>query len=449
MRVTDSLANIAQPVVSPDGGAVIFTDTHLDGVDLYVAALPALPVPKADAHSPLRLLGPRDVAPPDRPDSWDQARLNDVVVETYDPTWSLLPKSWSGNFAVGPEGPAFNVNLNGADAASLLSWQLAVAYNAAFLHPAASASVRLGNLTLPVSLSADVRPVVTARGRENDGLPELQVDTQIRGTASVTVPFRRRRFSHNLTFGGQRSVSIDQTGVTSAPDSLRPRYPSSVTAPVTTAFTLDWSYSGTEQYRDSVSTERGLTSFTRLRLADRTAFSDVDIREFVTDIRAFQPVPGLGNHVVGVYLSGGAAFDDRAGNSFFSGGFVGRDVLSDALGGDRSGAGVLRGFPLGHVSGSALAAGSLEYRFPLLEIEKGIETLPAYLERIHGAVFVDSAAGFDERASRMDFATGIGAELRVHLILGYYGLFVLRLGYARGLTFGGGDQPYAVLGFPY
>ena len=53
----------------------------------------------------------------------------------------------------------------------------------------------------------------------------------------------------------------------------------------------------------------------RLRLADRTMLSDIDVREFLVDFRAFQPVPGLSNHVVAAYLSGGAAIDDGGSSS--------------------------------------------------------------------------------------------------------------------------------------
>ena len=69
--------------------------------------------------------------------------------------------------------------------------------------------------------------------------------------------------------------------------------------------------------------------------------------------------------------------------------------------------------------------------------------------RVHGTVFVDTATAFDERPRSLAFATGVGAELRLQIILGYYGSYLLRAGYARGLTAGGVDQPYAVLGFAY
>jgi hypothetical protein len=248
----------------------------------------------------------------------------------------------------------------------------------------------------------------------------------------------------------QYAQSFDRAGLTSAPDALLPRYPVSVTQPRSTTLVLDWGYVGHEAYRDSVSAERGVTSFLRLRLGDKRWLSDVNVAEVYVDVDAFTPVPGLGNHVVAASLSGGASFDDRPGSLFVVGGAAGRDLLQDLIGGNRSGPGVLRGFPAAHLVGDALAAGTVEYRFPLVEIERGLETLPLFVERLHGCAFVDTAAAFDEQTlTGTTFATGVGAELRLELLLGYYGSFLLRAGVARGVTRGGVDQGYLVLGSAY
>lgn len=448
-RVVDTLGGAAQPVVTPDGTAVVYTDAHLDGVDLRVAALqPSSPSREQLPPTPLVPL-PTNVAPVE-PVEHAPGAAGAVISEPYSPWATLGPRTWTPDLSVDPiQGVAVGLALDGADAAELVSWTFRSAIDSTFLKPALLGSVRLSNLTLPLSATAELRPILSDAVRENDGAPELHIEDQLRATVSMTLPLRRQRFSHSLSFGAQRVVSLDDTGVTSAPDSLSPRYPASVRAPTVQAFTLDWFYSNTEQYRDSVSTERGLAASMRLRVADRYVLSDVDIREFFVDVRGFQPIPGLNNHVVAAYLSGGAAFDDRPGSLFFVGGFVNRSPLQDAFNGNRSGGGVLRGFPLAHIVGDALASGTVEYRFPILEVERGIETLPAFIDRVHGSVFVDTASAFDERPGALAFATGVGAELRLQIILGYYGSYLLRAGYARGLTAGGVDQPYAVLGFAY
>jgi len=458
-RVVDTIGGAALPQITPDGTAVVYSDAHLDGVDLRVASLtqpsterlsPMHLVPLQQAVEPVEPVEPVEHAHPGEPVEHAPEPLQGAVSEPYSPWNTLGPRSWIPEVSADSiQGVAVGLGLDGSDAAELVTWSVRGAIDSTFVKPSLLGSVRLSNLTLPLSATAELRPILSDAARQNDGVPELHIEDQLRATVSMTLPLRRRRFSHSLTFGAQRVVSLDETGVTSAPDSLAPRYPASVRTPTVQAFTLDWFYSNTEQYRDSVSSERGLAASMRLRLADRYVLSDVDIREFFVDVRAFQPVPGLHNHVVAAYLSGGAAFDERPGSLFFIGGFVNRSVLQDAFNGNRSGGGVLRGFPLAHVVGDALASGTLEYRFPLLEVERGIETLPAFIDRVHGSVFVDTASAFDERPGSLAFATGIGAELRLQIILGYYGSYLLRAGYARGLTSGGVDQPYAVLGFAY
>jgi hypothetical protein len=441
-RVVDTLGGASQPLVTPDGAGLVFVDSHLDGVDLYAAAFDPARAPLVATPTTTR------VAPPLLPQATTSAP------QPYDPWPTLAPHAWVPVVDGDPlRGLGVGFTTSGADAAGLVTWDLRATLDTALLRPATSVSVRLGDLYLPLALGLEVRPNVSDRARTNDGVPELHQETLVRGNASLTLPLRRRRAAHSLTFGVQRQIALDETGFTSAPDALAPRYPTTVTQPVTQTFSLDWSYSATEQYRDSVSSERGLTSFIRLRAGDRLLQSDVDVREVFVDVRAFSAVPGLGNHVVAAYFQGGASFDDRRGALFVVGGFVGRDLLQDVFSQQRSGPGVLRGFGGAHLVGDVLAAGTLEYRFPILEIEKGIETLPAFLDRLHGCVFVASGSAFDPDvaggAARVPFAVGVGAELRLQIILGYYGLYLVRAGYARGVTAGGVDQWYAVLGFPY
>jgi hypothetical protein len=447
-RLVDTLGSASLPTPTPDGRGLLYAETHLDGLDLWATSSSSGGQPL----SPLRVLeglpvAPRAVA---TTTSSSTSSASPLPSQPYTPWPTLWPRTWRPEVAGDPlQGMSLGLAVDGTDAAELYTWTMAAAVDTVVARPGAAGSLRLRDLPLPLTLQLEWRPLALARGRSNDGNLELHVEDQLRASAALTVPLRRRRFTHSVSVGTQRVHAFNGTGVTSSPDSLPPDYPNTVRVPVQQAFTLDWFYGATEQYRDSVSTEWGLSASARLRFADRLLFSDVDIREVFVDVRAFQPVPGLGNHVVAAYLTGGATFDDRPGSLFFLGGFVNRSLLDDLLTGRRSAGGTLRGFPIGHVVGDGLAALTLEYRLPLLEIERGLETLPVFVDRLHGAVFVDSAAAFDTRPTTAAFATGVGAELRLQVTLGYYGSYLVRAGYARGLTSGGVDQPYVVLGLPY
>ena len=436
-RIVDTLGNASQPVVTPDGQAVLYADQGLDGLDLYAAAFDPAHAPIVEGESRALATAPPPPAP--------------AATAPYAPWPTLLPRAWLPIVETDAlRGTTIGARVDAADAVGLVSWSLRAAVDVPDLAPDVAAAVDFANLYLPLGVDVAVRPIVSDTSRTNDGIPELQRDLALRATTTLALPLRRRRFSHRLALGVQYAQGIDRVGLTSAPDALLPRYPTSVTQPRATTLVLDWGYAGHEAYRDSVSAERGVTSFLRLRLGDERVLSDVDVAEVYVDVDAFSPVPGLGNHVVAAYLSGGASFDDRPGSMFVVGGAAGRDLLQDLIGGNRSGPGVLRGFPAAHLVGDALAAGTFEYRLPLFEIERGIETLPLFVERVHACAFVDTAAAFDENTlAGATFATGVGGELRLELVLGYYGSFLLRGGLARGLTTGGVDQGFVVVGSAY
>jgi outer membrane protein assembly factor BamA len=136
--------------------------------------------------------------------------------------------------------------------------------------------------------------------------------------------------------------------------------------------------------------------------------------------------------------------------NFRVGGFGDRNLVDDLASGARFGGGYLRGYPANVDVGDGYFTASAEYRFPLLELEQGIESLPLHLTRMYGAVYVDAGDAFDEFFPGVsDVRTSIGAELRLRFLLGYYGLFIVRAGYARGLSARGVHQPYLVMGLPF
>lgn len=90
---------------------------------------------------------------------------------------------------------------------------------------------------------------------------------------------------------------------------------------------------------------------------------------------------------------------------------------------------VVRGYRVGHLFGKTLATANIEYRFPLTDIHRGSGTDPFFVERVHGAVFVDGAAvdGFAYRPSTESFEAvstnkifgSYGAEARFETTVGY------------------------------
>jgi len=102
-----------------------------------------------------------------------------------------------------------------------------------------------------------------------------------------------------------------------------------------------------------------------------------------------------------------------------------------SLGGS-SGSFLLRGFKQGSILGQYALASSLEYRFRLLDINKGVGTWPIFLDDLFARAFVDAGLAGD-KLDLSQTKTSFGAELRLTTVLGYFNQMAFRLGIAQGL----------------
>ena len=128
------------------------------------------------------------------------------------------------------------------------------------------------------------------------------------------------------------------------------------------------------------------------------------------------------------------------------GGTPNQDVVTSLRNSTRtSPSGYLRGYPPGSQRGRQFHLLNTEYRVPLVLLEKGVETLPAFLRRAHLAGLLDVggawSGGFD--TSRIKVA--VGAALRLDINVGYFVGGTFDLGWARGLSEGGETELWLLL----
>ncbi|HMR79351.1 MAG TPA: hypothetical protein PKD61_29795, partial [Polyangiaceae bacterium] len=96
---------------------------------------------------------------------------------------------------------------------------------------------------------------------------------------------------------------------------------------------------------------------------------------------------------------------------------------------------VLRGYEPAQFIGTHFNLLNTEYRLPLLYADRGISTLPVFLRTLSASIFADYGGAFnriDLEDPFEDYHLGVGAELWVDLVLGYFAGVNLRLGHARG-----------------
>jgi hypothetical protein len=159
----------------------------------------------------------------------------------------------------------------------------------------------------------------------------------------------------------------------------------------------------------------------------------------------YQGLPFFG-HALALRLQGGIGESDQGGSvRFFLGGVPTQDLVSAVINSTRASNLWLHGYPAGSVSGSQYHLANLEYRVPIVEIERGLATLPFYFRRVHFAALFDAGNAFDGGFDPADLRFAVGASLRLDMVFGFYVPGSFDVGFARGLSRGGVNEAWLLL----
>jgi hypothetical protein len=223
-----------------------------------------------------------------------------------------------------------------------------------------------------------------------------------------------------------------------------------------------YSYSCAQQFTYSVSPERGRNFFLMGDAYNRYLTSALDISDLASGRQGYQEsdrnfyrvagrcdeyLPGILNcHVTALLLRGAAYIDkpdDRRIDSFSLGQYT--RGSSDSRTDIRKEWGI-RGYPAGEIAGTRLAAGTLEYRLPLLQRDAAPGLFPVMFRSLWATAFVDYGNAWSGSASPGDFRTGAGIQLHGDFTLGYNLGLSSFIGYAHGFSRDGEDQYYFAVG---
>lgn len=210
---------------------------------------------------------------------------------------------------------------------------------------------------------------------------------------------------------------------------------------------LGWRFRRSRGYAYSISPEDGQSLSITGQLQTPWLGADYSRQIIALDWRGYQGMPwisrlGLHNHVIAWRLAAGAGLGDelgqktfRLGGSFGTSSFV---VVPPEFY-------ALRGYPVGSDIGDRLIMGSLEYRFPLFYLDRGLGMLPIFFRGAAMTLFTDVGQAFDpvgleagltDPAVWAEVASGLragsGAELRADAVVGYGLGLGIRVGYAVG-----------------
>jgi len=213
-------------------------------------------------------------------------------------------------------------------------------------------------------------------------------------------------------------------------------------------FFVAWGFSNAHAWPYSISNQEGRRLQLALQLSDPAVGSRFHTTELTAYWAEYFTPPWARLHALALFYSGGIGIGDK--RAFFGlGGYVEQDLLRATFLNEHQCCTFLRGYEPNATIGDQYHLLSVEYRAPLVWIERGSATFPFYMRRVHGAVFADAGEAFFGALKVKDVKKSVGAELRFQMTLIYYIETEVQLGYAHGFSKIGGDHLYVVSSFPF
>ncbi len=426
-QVTNVIGGAFAPSISPDGKTLAFSSYSAKGFDIHTMILDPSAWKPAGSYR----------------DPYPAVRYDEKPVETssrpYSPLSTLYPRFWLPWFGYSEEsGILFGAFTFSQDAVQRHRYFATALYGPkngrtwysldyfydglppTFHFEASDTDVTYSDL--PTDALGNARDYVERRKTYGVSLivPLLKVATQ----HIITVGYRWREISH-LTDLAPWPVAGD----------LRPA------EGVLASGRISYLYNSSRRYNFSISPEQGRTIELGYERPDRSLGSDFELHKYTADWHEYINFPWRHHVLLARAFAGASAGNIIPQRAFQLGGDNPGDITLSV---DEQSV-HLRGYPVNSFRGQKAALGSLEYRFPIVNVEEGSDTKPMFLRRLHGAVFFEAGDAWDGKFHADRLNRSVGAEGRLDLYLAYYLPVTLRIGVARGLDEKGETLTY--LGF--
>jgi hypothetical protein len=432
-QVTNVLGGAFAPDVSGDGRRLVYSGFDGDGFEIYELEL-----------DELTLLPPEPYVN-DRPDPVRivDAELPPTPPRAYRPLHTLAPNVYTVSSTLDSFGSSLTLATSGVDVAGHHAWWMSGSVGSGRGDVTFGVAYSYNRLWPGLSLGLG-RWTGHGGGLVVDGAGRSYVAESWGASAGVFLPVvRLPEVYSDLGFSYELSWSRNLDGpITHDPHAAVPRLPE---LGVASGVTVRWFLSDVRGFAYSLGPVEG----TGLSLATR--FDHPNLGAGARAILAFwrwdqyQRLPWWG-HVFALRLSGAYGESDPPGRvRFFLGGAPRQDLVQAIIDSTRTGNAWLRGYPEGSLSGNQMHLLNLEYRVPLLDVERGLATLPFYFRRLHLAALLDVGNAFDGPLRPAELRVAAGATLRLDTTFGFYMPGSFDLGIARGLTHGGSTEAWLLL----
>ncbi|HWA76861.1 MAG TPA: BamA/TamA family outer membrane protein, partial [Polyangiaceae bacterium] len=420
-QVTNVITGAYMPAVSADGSTLAYVGYTSYGFDLFLMPLdrarylPALPAPE-------------------RPDGRPQLSARKWPVTPYSPLGTLGPRSYEIDYGTGTFGNAITVSTRGSDAVGHHAFAAAVTLETE--GPEWRAGLDYDYSRLPFVLRTSLFRYVVPRNNYRIAEEARTVTERSYGVSTgigFYVPGEFDGQSAALSYTVASYTHDTPFGTAADPWSPVPSEPSS--GVIATAH-LGYAFSNAEGSLYGVSAERGFTLYLGTDFGGPALGSETTLAAFSGALTGYLQMPWQPHHVLALAVSGGGSGGTYPRRGLFStGGFADVPAFDVYRSGIRQSAFVLRGFEPGQFVGNEYTLLNAEYRFPIAAVDRGVSTLPVFLEQLSGALFADWGGAYD-RIDRNDpfqvMHLGVGGELWIQALLGYRVDGTLRLGLAHG-----------------
>jgi hypothetical protein len=438
-QVTNVRTGAFYPEVSPDGHTLVYVGYSSYGHDLFAMDL--------DPTRFIEALPFVDQRP-------EPAHLQPAAIRArhpYDPLPTLRPRSWRLDVGPGTFGTAVAISTSASDAVGHHSLAASLLVETELGDPQGAVSYAYQRLPFDLSMSfrRSLAPVVYRADRPVFTRETLSLASGI--TYALPSEFDNNVFS--LSYSLSRLGGTVPLGAPPDPDALVGGEP---VRGQLGSMHLGWSYSNAESYLNSVGAERGFSLAVSVDVAAPPLASDYTLYIVSYSATEYLPMPWARHHTLAFRQASATATGNYPFRGiFYSGGFIETPLFRNFSLGDYQGPFVLRGYAPYSFSGTQYHLFNFEYRFPIMNIDRGISTVPFFVQRISGNAFADYGGAFNEldlENWQDQFHLGVGAELWFEFTLGYVINASLRLGYAHGVADPAailGGQTYAVLAVPF
>lgn len=439
-RVTRTAFAAVQPAISPRGDFLAFSSYGANGWDLRVMPID----PKNFEPVGTDIGRVRDATHAEPPEV--QTTYSDYV-----PVSSLRPRSYALQYGTGMFGTAIVGSTTGSDASSNHSFTLSARFETERPEPQFDAVYSYGRLRADLSLRA-YRSLTARGGGANRALyvlPWVQESVGLETSAGLALPSTFSSHSFRLAAGFVRVAGEAARGTSFDPFN-RPLTPFRGQLATLRA---SWAYDRTQHFLHSIGAERGTSMALNGSLASDVVGSSVMGASLSGQAAAYVPFGDLAaplrHHTLALHLGAGTSDGAYPGPGAYSlGGFTATPLVTTLQNLIVQGGVALRGYEPFAVSGRHFALVNAEYRFPIVNIDRGIGAYPIFIRRLTGAIFNDTGSAFSAFSSA-SLRSGSGAELWADTTGGYFIDLLFRLGVARGWNEGGAWHAYAVASTVY